>query len=543
MGLFFLLTGCGGTSESGARAGISVGNGEPATVTNTVANPAAMQPGDLYQLTFKGGASAAIDLSGASDDAEYALAVMNLGVRGAAAQVQLVGNESAIPVAAKGTAADLNASIPDVAAEVEDWDLQGVFDAQLRLWETAMEREPLDDSPALLSKAAGTRSDYVVGDERAFRVISNLNSVSQYAEPTGEVRCVGDNVVFFVDTAVSRRSAALTDADIETLCRRFDRQLEKEVGLFGAPSDINDDGKVSVFLTPQVNRLGASGGGIITGFFFANDLLARAERNPVSNEQEIIYLLVPDPDGDYGVPIGRDLALQNLIPAVLVHELQHAINYNQHVLAGEGAPEESWLNEGLSHLAEDLLGMGMENPSRYALYLERTAGNPIVTPTSPGLVARGGIFLFLRYLYEQVGNRQEFVWELLHGSESGVANLEAAVGSTNDGFDQFAEFMMRWSATLALNDTGLTKDARYQYAERAWDAEQGLFSGVCTICAAEDFRGTELAGVQPLLYTGHSTAQLAPAAVQYYVVTGAQQRVTLWAGGSGEFGAVLIRTK
>src|SRR3990167_8062746 len=90
MGLFFLLTGCGGTSESGARAGISVGSGEPATVTNTVANPAAMQPGDLYQLTFKGGASAAIDLSGASDDAEYALAVINLGVRGAAAQVQLV---------------------------------------------------------------------------------------------------------------------------------------------------------------------------------------------------------------------------------------------------------------------------------------------------------------------------------------------------------------------------------------------------------------------------------------------------------------------
>ena len=41
---------------------------------------------------------------------------------------------------------------------------------------------------------------------------------------------------------------------------------------------------------------------------------------------------------------------------MIIHEFQHMISFNQHVLVRGGNAEETWLNEGLSSFAEELGG-------------------------------------------------------------------------------------------------------------------------------------------------------------------------------------------
>ena len=68
---------------------------------------------------------------------------------------------------------------------------------------------------------------------------------------------------------------------------------------FGRESDIDANGVVIVLLTHRVNALSPdcnAQGSVILGYFFGADLLPRSSNNPGSNEGEIFYGLVPDPD-------------------------------------------------------------------------------------------------------------------------------------------------------------------------------------------------------------------------------------------------------
>lgn len=541
VGLAVLIAGIGSScSDSGGKGGrgsVSSGSGATATVTNTVASPAEMAVGDIFQILFAGGEQGAINLSGASSQAKYVLAVANLGTSAQPAQVQISGDSSVAPALAKAAVVGI-----DETPAWEEPSLQESFDQQLRNWELALSAESLAPIASTHAKAAVTPP--AIGDREAFRVIAGISKLTEYVEVTAELRCIGTKVLFYVDREVlTQTNPELTQTDVDQACARFDLQVAESEQLLGTAPDVNGDGRVAVLFTPQVNRLGASGGGIVTGFFFANDLHPRSDSNAVSNMREILYLLVPDSAGQYGYAVNHELAVTNLIPAVLPHELQHAISYNQHVLAGGGLPEESWLNEGVSHLMEDVLGIGLENPSRYALYLQQTASYGLVSPGSPGLVARGGIFLFLRYLYEQAADGAQFLSALLQSDQTGVGNIEAAFAATDPGFDQYSEFVLRWAAMLVLNNTGLTSDPRFNYHARTWDVATGQFSGVCTHCEAEDYRGTEIAGVTLTPYLNNSTATLAAGAVRFYEIAGPHEAIKLWSAKGGSYGAVLVRTQ
>ena len=77
-----------------------------------------------------------------------------------------------------------------------------------------------------------------------------------------------------------------------------------------------------------------------------------------------------------------------------------------------GLPEENWLNEGMSHFMEDWAGYGVENPSRYAMYLASPSTYGVVTQSSPNLMERGASYLFLRFLYEQASDGTAFIRSL-----------------------------------------------------------------------------------------------------------------------------------
>lgn len=549
------FAGCGSGALDGAlpRDSFVANPDNPAAVTSAVQSPAQMQPGDILQLTAVGGVPQRIDLTGTPASAAFMLAVVNMASGGDVAQVMLQGDASApvmtkalpapLPVDAASDAIAMNLA-PEVPANAGESALQEAFDEYLRGVERVIAPDQLQPVSAPSVGKAARSAALSLGETKAFRVVSSLSSISQFREVQGVLRCIGEQVLIYVDAEVDGAAGAdLTRDDVLKLCDQYNAVAAAEFAMIGEPSDLDGNGRVDVLLTPAVNRLGALGGGIITGFFFAADLQPRSGAVPVSNEGEVLYLLVPDAGGRFGVPIGRDIALRNLLPAVFPHELQHAISYNQHVMLGSGIPEAYWLNEGIAHLMEDILGVGQENPSRYALYLQQP-GNYSLTPAgSPGLVARGGIFLMLRYLYEQRGSTAQFVRDLLQSDLTGIDNLEAAVGGAQGDFDQFPEFLMRFGATLMLNASGLTTDSRYQFARRDWAPATPHFSGVCTQCDADDGRGTVVSAPQAAALQANAGASLQPSTFRFYHLAGGQAKLSVQGNADAQIGVVLVRTQ
>ena len=103
-------------------------------------------------------------------------------------------------------------------------------------------------------------------------------------------------------------------------------------------------------LSPDCNTTGS----IILGFFFGLDLYP--VQDPVhSNDGEVFYGVVPRQDMPNCAAYTKTVVTRSL-PGVFIHEFQHMISFNQHVLVRGGDVEETWLNEGLSHYAEELGG-------------------------------------------------------------------------------------------------------------------------------------------------------------------------------------------
>ena len=58
------------------------------------------------------------------------------------------------------------------------------------------------------------------------------------------------------------------------------------------------------------------------------------------------------------------ISSQAFYQSLLAHEFQHLISCNQHVLLRNGRCEESWLNEAMSHVCEDLIGRHTQGGNR-----------------------------------------------------------------------------------------------------------------------------------------------------------------------------------
>jgi hypothetical protein len=533
-GLIFTQA-CGGSNSSGTSSGAS--NTDGVTITNEVNSPAEMGVGDIMMAEFGTSGAAEFDFDGVDATSQYYLAVGSIdSIFGThSVSIQSALSELAPKALAGGF------------AEEEKWESWTVEDAfQQRLYDFGAQLA-VDPEVALAvsgftgSKSAVTPKAASVGDTKVFRVLNSLSSMSSYARVTGKVRCVTSRIVMYVDTEVeSVNPDDLTDSDVRVLCDNFDSQVALERSWFGSESDVNSDGKVAALLTPQVNRLGAMGGGIITGFFLAADLFERTGSNQVSNEMEIVYVLVPDSGGSYGVVIPKAFGIDNLLTAVLPHELQHVISYNQHVFEGEGSPEASWLNEGLSHLVEDLVGYGQENYSRVSIFLNNTTSYQLVASGSPDLGERGASYLFIRFLYEQSADKTSFLWDLFHGNMSSVANIEAAYAGTETNFDQFGEFFMRWMTAISMTNQGLSSDPRYVYQPRTFNDDTQRWQGVCLVCDADDGRGTILSGPSTDSYTGSENVNIYSSSSQYYSIS-SLPNVIGFNSSSGSFGTVLVR--
>ncbi|OGQ04883.1 MAG: hypothetical protein A3F82_10095 [Deltaproteobacteria bacterium RIFCSPLOWO2_12_FULL_44_12] len=550
LGLLALLSvacgsGSGGISEAKSAIGSGTTGGQTTggssggvTVTNIYSQPKELSVGDILYVDYNGSQSS-LDFGGIADGSEFILTVANTSYSDKSNfSVQISGDISDVEFDLSKAADEMNEPQDEQAIN----DITEQFHDALRGREHALENEdhPIYSMSAAKAVIADVSPALSEGDARSFKVLASLTSSTSSVEVRAVAECVGSNVAFYVDERVS--ASMLADSEVRTLCNSFDSTAAKEQNLLGSLSDVNGDGKVIVLLTPQVNALGALGGGIVTGFFSASDLYPSSSSNSASNFMEILYIMVPDPSGVYGTPVSKEFALSNLLPAVMPHELQHAISFNQHVFVSKGTAEEPWLNEGMSHLAEDLFGQNQENPSRYAIFLKNPSAYSLVSSRSPGLAARGAAYLFLRFLYEQADNASQFASKMVQTAQSGVRNVEASFGGRTNDFDQFGEFFLRWTAVLAMSDAGISQDRRFTYQPRVKDSSTGNWSGACLRCSAEDGRGTVLSGPAIKSYATFQSATTGPSAARFYKLSGVNGKLSFSGSGAEGYG-VLIRTK
>lgn len=540
-GLIFTYS-CGGSDSSGSTYNASDNESRAGvTISNEVSSPKEMQVGDLMMLKYNYGETAEFDFEGVDPNSEYFLVVGSLDTN-SSSHTALIGSDLDAPfVASEAVLVD---------GDVDEWremSTQDALDQRLNAINEMNARNPnrqlaTPSANLSMSKAAVASKAVAVGDTKRFKVLSDM-SFGSYEDVSGRARCVTDNVIVYVDIEVeSTNPTDLLDSDVEMLCEEFDRAYVLEVQLFGEPSDVNGDGKVAALMTPQVNRFGGSGGGVVTGFFLSDDLFSKSDvGNGNSNEMEIFYTLVPDSRGTYSSVISKSTAINNYLTAVFPHELQHVISYNQHAIAGGGVNESSWLNEGMSHLTEDLVGYNHENYARAKNYLDDTTYYRLVTTASPDLGERGASYLFLRFLYEQSPNPEQFIWNLYHAGKVGIDNLENAFAGTAASFDQFEEFFLRWMAALAMTNQGISVDERYVYDERTRNADTGAYEGVCLVCNTGNSRNTVLSGPSIQTYNNSANLTLYSSTLQTYNVNTVPDKISFNASRSGQYGAVLIR--
>lgn len=302
-----------------------------------------------------------------------------------------------------------------------------------------------------------------MGDIKAFRVCNKFNCVElgDFTKVTARAKYVGGHVVIFQDAAVPANG--FTDDEFTTIGGGFDQVLyDLDTRTFGIESDVDGNGVVFVLFTPVVNGLTPTAQcstSVVTGFFYGIDIDPAFAADQRANQAEIFYGLTPDPAGSVTCTVSKARVLQ-MVPATFIHEFQHMISYNQHVLVRRAFSEDVWLNEAMSHLAEEVGGnkyreMGQQqtysdfvigNVFNAYLYLKAPGNNGVLfSNTAAGTLAeRGGGWLFLRWLVDRFG-----VATLRRMEETrliGAENVASAIG------EPFPRLLGQWFLANYVSD-------------------------------------------------------------------------------------------
>jgi hypothetical protein len=317
---------------------------------------------------------------------------------------------------------------------------------------------------ASYSIAAVTVPD--TGTIRSFHVLSSIaNNNYQWKSVNAKLVYKGTDILLYVDTLSP--AGGFTNTQLQQFGQYFDQTLFPiDTANFGPPSDIDANGHVIMLMSPVVNGLSPSAQcatqGYIAGFFDSEDF-APTSSDPNSNYGEIFYSIVPDPNGTVSCAHST-ASVQFDIASTFLHELQHLVNFSQHVILHNGQPEQGWLDEGLSIAAEEEGAVhyeqlyppptGRTNPSQifpdsaepfvqgflydsyqYAL-LPDTASVTLHSDADNGFSWRGGDWLLVRWMGDQTANA---VFRKLEDTgATGVTNIQNAMGEPFP--NMFADF-------------------------------------------------------------------------------------------------------
>ena len=378
----------------------------------------------------------------------------------------------------------------------------------LRRREAALSADP--SSRTIRAAPSVAAAPPVVGDVRTFKACQNL-TCSAFDSVPATARFVGTKAAIYMDNAAPPTADTLQEADYQDLGRTFDTyHYPIDAAAFGTESDIDNNQRIVILMTKSVNKLTPDcTNGRVLGYFFGLDLITTGSQAVNSNKAEIFYTFVPSPSTPTCKAITRAQTLFAAKPT-LIHELQHMISWNQRVILGAGNPEETWLNEAMSHFAEELGGRlipAVECPSSSGTpscrsqyisgdiintydYLKATEDHFLIYPTSSNgtLEERGASWNFLRWVIDQFATDTIFGSDLtpsLVTGQGGAATISARTGQS------FSQLVPEWLLASYLDDLPGFNGASPRLRFKSWGL-RAIFTNPLNQAPAGPFNGFPL---------------------------------------------------
>ena len=350
--------------------------------------------------------------------------------------------------------------------------------------------EPDDFSPPEATCAYDLTEADVNQDARNFFLRDELESEDRITR-AANLRALGDTVAFYVDEEtpmnidtdcsdpnnqvdVNPNAFGFSNCDLEGVVDIVDENIFPTLtNLFGEPSDVDGDCRVTVFISHRLNALTAESedegvDNTVRGLSEpAIDLWERnLAENPFSNEEEILYIYAPDPVGFWNGAnaIQLDEYLNYEVTGSIAVALQDLISYANHRgvakelfdpldeedLAAPAA-EEDWLNDAMGFLAADMAGFGSIAFRDAWIYMDRSHLFSLLEENElSDFEDRGGQYLFARYLYDLFGDT--VISEIINSETTGTLTLESLIGDQEVG-----EFVLQWATAMAIS--GRTNDS------------------------------------------------------------------------------------
>lgn len=307
---------------------------------------------------------------------------------------------------------------------------------------------------------APQKATYEVGSEKYFLGYDTENGyyVKKYT-----LKAIGENVEVWLSNDNSwpeddeRPVPKVTQDQIDQLVQEFDNNIyPNETEFFGQPDTLTGESAT------------------------LDDILGLPEDYYVTNDGETrVMLLIDnfrdanyyDPDYPFYVsgffsPVYESYFNRNIVNidtynlakntqdayGTLAHEFQHLIH-------SDNDPNEgNWLNEGMSDLAEYIVGYG--HPMGHINFYLNHPENSLVTwdeyldaPTGPETLGDyGQAYLLELYLLEHYG--EDFIQQLAHSSANGIKSVDQVLAEVDAGID-FGELFRNFSIALAIDSPGI----------------------------------------------------------------------------------------
>jgi len=352
---------------------------------------------------------------------------------------------------------------------------------------------PMEDNPMLTCVEDVTDAD-LHGSQSNFFFREDISENAARTTFGARLRALGDNVAIYVDTqtpidtdfdcdgVIDEPSTAgpaegFDNCDLEEIVDIYDSNIFPTLTtLYGEPSDVDGNCRMTVFLTHRVNGLteGATSelgqNRILKSFAEPEIDLWELDLalNPGSNQQDVLYLYAPDPLGIWGpTAVGLEDYLNYEVSGRMAIALQQMISYAVHRGVGKSimdpedaadvdAPpaEEDWLDDAMGLLAADVTGFGSISYLDAWIYMDRSHLLPLIEEnTFEDFEDRGGQYLFVRYLHDLLGDG--FIWDVLHAENSegtstqGIDSILQVIGGAD--VDAFNDFALEWATAMAVS--------------------------------------------------------------------------------------------
>lgn len=337
------------------------------------------------------------------------------------------------------------------------------FESQLR----NRERERLRATVAETRERPLLRTDAITPGVPSVGALMDVNvrtsdSCSTTDMRKARVEVVGTHIIIMqeVNNAGTAPVIAngLTTADYQAIADTYDNTIRiAATAAFGAPADIDGNARVIAFYTSAVNQLTPNGGDLVDGFFFSRDL-SSAANCATSNVGEMIYLLMADPTGSINGNARSVSFVKDRTPRTLAHEIEHLINASRRMYVNTPfvSLEETWLDEGLAHVSEELVfhqAAGLTSRANLGVTEVGGAIDPffqyaepnfaklrewLLSPHASGFMqsddddaTRGAAWAFLRYASDRKGGTEPAFWQgLVNTQQTGLTNLETNLATS-----------------------------------------------------------------------------------------------------------------